>query len=74
MQVHQRGYVQGGAYPVSGAYRIRIRPRYAWDTYLEPLFKSGYGPTEYLAYLALEQCTLNPLLVLVLIGFVFSHY
>jgi hypothetical protein len=34
----------------------------------------GYGPTEYLAYLALEHRTLNPLLVLVLIGFAFSHY
>jgi hypothetical protein len=42
-QPHQRGYVQGGAYPVSGAYQIRIQPGYAWDTYPEPLFKSGYG-------------------------------
>jgi hypothetical protein len=71
---HQRGYIQG----VYFSYRICIQSHYLnldtrWlDTCIQYVWADfRYGPTEYLAF---EQCTINPLLVLVLVGFAFFHY
>jgi hypothetical protein len=68
----------GGVFLVSDMDRICIQSHYLnldtrWlDTCIQYVWADfRYGPTEYLAF---EQCTINPLLVLVLVGFTFFHY